>query len=331
MPACLHFGVWCGAAPAARTSPQIVPAGQEPWEGDVCPHLRFPPAPRSKMGVEDHEYRNICFTHWTVEDEPYDIDEIAKKCKYIIIGREIGSESEKPHDQGYIEFASCKKWKTICKILPRASLFPRKGTALQASEYCKKDLKWEERGTMSQQGKRNDLADAMDLVRTQSVRAVRDELPGVFLRYQRSLMAAQQSFFEDRSADFREVKVYLYWGEPGTGKTRASGVGREDVFVLPPISASGAVWFDGYRGQTTLVIDEYVPDRLNREWLLRICDGHQLPLPVKGSMTYALWTTVIFTSNYGYAELFGGIPPMQRRMTEIRLFPEPQTTSEVDG
>jgi len=68
---------------------------------------------------------------------------------YAVFGKEVG-ESGTPHLQGYFEFKS--RWDLIRLrrwALDRAHYEPRRGTAEEASNYCKKDGDWEQYGTIS--------------------------------------------------------------------------------------------------------------------------------------------------------------------------------------
>jgi len=58
------------------------------------------------------------------------------------------------------------------------------------------------------------------------------------------------------------------------------------------------VWFDGYKFEKTLIIDEFY-GWLKWDTILRILDGHPYNPEVKGSTTVAAWDKVIITSNKG--------------------------------
>lgn len=102
------------------------------------------------------KFRNWCFTLNNYTEEEYD-SIINIDCKYLIVGKEVG-ESGTPHLQGYIEFQNTRVLNGVKKVLgTRVHLEPRRGTAKQAAEYCKKDGSFVEFGEMSNQGKRTDL------------------------------------------------------------------------------------------------------------------------------------------------------------------------------
>jgi len=67
---------------------------------------------------------------------------------YGVFGKEVG-ESGTRHIQGYVEFESNRKLNRLKKdSSDQIHWETRKGTALQASEYCKKDGDFIEEGTM---------------------------------------------------------------------------------------------------------------------------------------------------------------------------------------
>lgn len=69
--------------------------------------------------------------------------------RYIIVGKEIGAEGT-PHLQGYIAFEKKIRLTAIKKKdgFERAHLESSKGTPLQASDYCKKDGDFVEKGDL---------------------------------------------------------------------------------------------------------------------------------------------------------------------------------------
>lgn len=83
--------------------------------------------------------------------------------RYIVYGRERGA-NDTPHLQCYAEFPEAIRLTTLKTLLPRAHFELARGTPKQASDYCKKDGDFVERGTMTTQGKRTDLEQLRDAI-----------------------------------------------------------------------------------------------------------------------------------------------------------------------
>lgn len=95
------------------------------------------------------------------------------------------------------------------------------------------------------------------------------------------------------------------------------------VFLLDQPGGNN-LWFDGYDGQSVLIIDDF-SGWIKYRFLLRLLDGYQVRLEVKGSHTWAAWTEVYITSNVppeGWYER-GAPPELLRRLDEIVYVAEP--------
>lgn len=79
--------------------------------------------------------RNWCFTLNNPNDE---VLEIPNHCQLLIATREVG-ESGTPHWQGYIEFKHAVALSALRNWNARGHYEIRKGTQLQAIQYCIKD------------------------------------------------------------------------------------------------------------------------------------------------------------------------------------------------
>lgn len=177
-----------------------------------------------------------CFTlnNYTEEEE----EQLKNvEASYIVYGKEVGENSTK-HLQGYVEFPIRKTLSTIKKIpgFARSHLEVRRGTAKEASEYCKKEEGAEiyEKGSLSlvSQGHRSDLDKVIaDVKAGMKKRELWETHPKVMIRYHRSVeiaieqlaprverpVFALESF--GWSIEFDWDYSHILWGESGIGKT----------------------------------------------------------------------------------------------------------------
>ncbi len=169
-----------------------------------------------------------------------------------------------------------------------------RGSLAQNAEYCSKEGKLNEIGIRPQdsQGKRNDIKDLQEAIKQGvSRQEMFEQFPAAW-RYPRAADAYRQELEQSLGKAWRDVKVFVYAGATGTGKTRTA-LSKEDPYL---IHGGDVNWFDGYSGQKTLIIDEWNNDR-KIQFLLKVCDGYPLRLAIKGSFTYARWTNVYITTN----------------------------------
>lgn len=75
---------------------------------------------------------------------------------YVVIGEEIAPTTGTPHLQCYAELSKQMRMNKLKEYIPRAgNIQERKGTPLQASDYCKEDGKYAESGTLSKDKRTN--------------------------------------------------------------------------------------------------------------------------------------------------------------------------------
>lgn len=254
--------------------------------------------------------RSFCFTlnNYTLNE----YEELLNcDCRYIIIGKEIG-ENQTPHLQGYVEFGKPRKLGGLKKINNRCHWEVRFGTRDQAREYCKKENDYEEMGNWEAggQGSRNDLKSLVTKIMTgeSNVNDLIINEPEIASRNLKYLDRLQSIADKKLSAKWRDLENTVIIGEPGTGKTKhvIDKHGYEEIFTVNP---EDSFPFDGYDGQKIILIDDFYGNGIKREFLLKILDGHQLRVNVKGSHRYAMWEKVYITSNseiwtwYGESDL----------------------------
>lgn len=118
---------------------------------------------------------------------------------------------------------------------------------------------------------------------------------------------------------WRDVEVVVFWGKTGTGKTRTA-MAEDSVYKLNT-NNNGTLWFDGYDGEKTLVLDDFY-GWIKYGELLTLLDGYPYRCQVKGSSVWARWTKVIITSNKRYEDWYmdRDISALKRRISKIGEF-----------
>jgi len=278
--------------------------------------------------------RHWCFTSWKLDG--YLSGNEIKDCRYMVWQFEK-TQGGKVHRQGYIEFGmsgggpSIKKMKELFEEHD-IHVEPRRGTRDQARDYCM-DVKKRVSGTepveygvweAGGQGKRNDIKEMMDKIKEGvAIKEIAREYQGSFMRTYRGLERYKAMEDEDRASEFRKLKVVVEKGPPGTGKSMKwlyndDGKFNRDVFVMNAQDKRQSIWWDGYAGQKTILMDDY-DGWMGYNELLTFLGGHKYRMNVKGGHTWCMATTVVFTTNtfieqwYPTRDEFGAL---RRRVNE---------------
>jgi hypothetical protein len=117
-------------------------------------------------------------------------------------------------------------------------------------------------------------------------------------------------------------KVYWYYGESGSGKTRAA-MGESnpnDRWV----SMDSLKWWDGYDGQGDIVIDDFRGSDCRLKTLLRILDRYEYRVEYKGGSTQLLakriWITCPYSPESCYRDDGENLKQLLRRIDIVRQF-----------
>lgn len=241
----------------------------------------------------------VCFTlnNWTSDEYEIIVKKWPKIANYFVVGKEICPTTGAPHLQGYVEWKSSKRWTTMHNIFKgRAHWEARKGTAKQAADYCKKDGDFIEHGTISNQGARNDINAAMELISNGvSEIDVFEQCPEVAMKYIKGMDRYRLLCQKRSTKGYNKKDVRVYWGDTGTGKTRSAMEEFPGAFKLT--AGITGLWWDGYDGEECVVIDEFRGNNCPLSMLLTILDGYATQVSVKGGSRILNANTIIITSN----------------------------------
>lgn len=243
--------------------------------------------------------RNFVFTINNPTQTPDELwATLSCKAKYLIFQKEIGANGT-PHYQGYCELTRQSAFTVIKDLIPTAHIEPRRGSQAQARDYSRKDDTRVEgpfefgEFVAAEPGKRNDVRAFRDAILSgKRKRELLEEFPECLQRYPKFVELVRSTIVQQPRIGLR---VQLLWGEPGLGKSRTAyeSTDPHDLFVVP---IGKDLWFDGYDGQQTLLLDDFSGE-MKLVHLLRLLDIYPVQVPVKGAFVNLTATTIYVTSN----------------------------------
>lgn len=245
--------------------------------------------------------KNWCFTvnnHTLDEQSEF---EVSHECiSYIVYGEEVG-ESGTPHLQGYIEFSKNMRVPGIKKLFnnQRMHLEKRIGTAAQASQYCKKEGKFYERGVLSITHKqkvpvtKNKLLPFREMIRNDGLATFSNDADCNLHLLKHGQMWLSLNESPRKRSD--PLSVFWFWGPTGSGKTRRAFDMAEARGLEPFIKSGSYKWFDGYEGHKFVIFDDFRDAQCEFGWLLRLLDIYPLRIEIKGGTRQWKADTIIVT------------------------------------
>lgn len=250
--------------------------------------------------------RDWCFTvnNYT-SDGVSRVQTVMKDALYGVFGYEEASTGTK-HLQGYIYFENAKSFSKIQKLLPLGTHIEKtNGTPQQASQYCKKEGKYEEFGTLPQpSGKRNDLMLVKEMIKDGNGM---NEIIEVASNYQCLKTAELLLKYREQKRTWKPKVIWL-WGASGSGKTKKA---YDDMPNLYRKTNSTGKWWDGYDGHSDVLIDDLKDDSPQMySTLLELLDRYDCRVETKGGSRQFLAKRIYVTSirdpivmfgNYDYA------------------------------
>lgn len=234
------------------------------------------------------------------------------------------------HFQGFFQWKTQSRMDSLVRafrnsVLAGVHLEPRRApTARAARDYCfKEDTRiagpWEW-GELQSQGKSTAIADlAAAIDGGERLAAVVRSDPATAARCINVLKLIDATKKRTRPTGPRDVVVLT--GATGTGKTRRVYTDNDPDSVYS-IASYQPVWFDGYDGESVLLLDEF-DGTMPLSFLLKITDRmeYKCPCPIKGGFVQPDWTKVYICSNLPISMWYPSETParldaLMRRVTE---------------
>lgn len=123
-----------------------------------------------------------------------------------------------------------------------------------------------------------------------SDKSIADQHFGSWVRYSKAFQAYRTLNIKERTW---KTITHVLWGRTGTGKTRFC---MNQVMDSQYWSPGDYQWFDGYSGQSIVILDDYRGE-YPIQFFLKLLDRYPLNVPVKGSFVKWCPKKVYITSN----------------------------------
>lgn len=240
----------------------------------------------------------LVFTVFAEEGETLlDLDpSVWPHCKFATWQRELCPDTNREHFQGYLELTKEMRFSALHEWggLETAHFEKRRGNQQAAIDYANKEETriegpWSY-GERNRQGKRNDLDDVRDMIRTgASMREIADAHFGDFVRYERGFRSYKRLCAQKRNWT---MQIIVYVGPTGCGKSRTARMNYPDAYWKPK-----GRWWDNYDGEETVIVDEMYGHCFGFTELLQLLDPNPYAVECKFGTIEFTSRRIVFTSN----------------------------------
>lgn len=296
-----------------------------------------------------HGNRAWCFTLNNPTDEeklllPQSLPNASfPRCTAICYQLEEG-ENGTPHIQGYARFDRQRTLSNVRQLLARAHWEPAKGSPQSNLDYCAKllgrlsepviigfgGLRPGDSGPRKSHLKRSTFVDLVSETPDITIPELLDQGALEIIATQPNLLGTLRGIlYRDLRRD--GVTVDLYYGLTGTGKSRLAYSEYPDAYR----KASGP-WWDGYAGESTVILDDFDSDFMPIGDLLRTLDRYPIRTPVKGGFVQLVANHFIITSNHLPSEWYPTavqkrLDAVTRRIRHVIEFKDGTMTTHLSG
>jgi len=261
------------------------------------------------------------------EDDGSAVDAALMAAAYGCYAPEVG-ESGTPHLQGYVRWSQPKTIGAACAALGgRAHVELAKGSDADSRAYIfgpyEKDGKSKpvnpdakEYGELARPGKRKDIDLVRDMIKDGS--SIKSVIESVSSYQGLSFGLKAMPYFESKRSFVTEV--YWFWGDTGTGKSKAAWE-EAGPDAYSPVSYK---WWDGYDAHEHVILDDIRSDFCSFNQFLQLFDRYPLRVECKGGSRQLLAKKIWVTSPYDPPAFFQmtdeAIAQLTRRLTLVREF-----------
>nr|WAE43269.1 MAG: replication associated protein [Cressdnaviricota sp.] len=258
----------------------------------------------------DNKAKRYCFTLNNYTETEYEeiISRLRLSSEYYVIGKETG-ETGTDHLQGYCCLISrCRLVSLKNKLNSRAHFEVARGTPSSNRIYCSKEGQSVEWGTIpsdtsSGQRKLNreeafgEYRRALGSGRS-GLDTFADQNPGIYGFHGHTMYRNAVSL--GGAVERPTIHVEWIWGKPGVGKSRGAHARFPEAYIKDPRTK----WWNGYCLEKECIIDDFGPQGIDINHLLRWFDRYKCYVEIKGDMCPLHVVSFIITSNFHPRDVF---------------------------
>lgn len=249
-----------------------------------------------------------CFTFNNYDEESERLlhERLREACSYYVVGREVGANGTR-HLQGYIRLKASRSFESVKSecLNSQCHVEKARGAAGVNRRYCAKDGDFIEFGEcpgVKTTKSRDDLArEFSGAIRSDGIAGLQrfsDDNPGVWLFSGHNLLRNYVTL--QQPVERPEVHVEWIWGDPGVGKSRRAHERFPGAYIKEPRTK----WWNGYLLQREVIIDDFGPNGIDLNHLLRWFDRYKCYVESKGGMIPLYADKFIVTSNFEPSDCF---------------------------
>lgn len=228
---------------------------------------------------------------------------------YHVFGDEVG-ESGTPHYQGFVIFKDRKRLSQLSKLIPGGHYEVTKGTNKQASDYCKKDGKYTEIGSLPDEPHAKGGKATKERYEKAFKYAKKGELDSIdadlLVKHYRTFKQIHADYVTDIPPLDTTAGIWIY-GDSGIGKSRYAREEYAGAYVK-----NCNKWWDGYQNEDYVIIDD-LDDTHSclGHYLKRWADHYAYTAETKGGSLYIRPKKIVVTSQYRIEDIFKDGPTVQ--------------------
>lgn len=249
----------------------------------------------------------------TIPEAHYDQTTVEKNLeRYTYIGQlEQGGKTAYKHWQVLIQQPANSpiRFSTLKRLFPKAHLERRKGTLSEAIAYVTKEETslgvFIGNGVISVDEKTDSKPSKLETLHArvlagESVNQILLDDPKAWF-HGRNLERLANAVASENSKRLREIEAVYLWGKTGVGKTRS--LWEKYGASMYRVSDYSHPW-DSYKGEKTLVLDEFYGQYMPFNLLLNVLDRYPLELPARYANKQANWEKIYLVSNVPLSEQY---------------------------